>query len=390
MSMTSVNPAAEGTRSTRGRAPVATLIRKGEMMDAEVNEVNVLSAEGQHDQATLSCISSTLENTDGFVDSTFSFYFGAAPRATLFQGYIVGVTDEQEAQGQLSFKLTVLGASKVMYEGKPRFWANKSVPDAVRELASANGLGFYGHPQSYLWRSLTQTEESDWTAVTRLAMRSGWVVYYRFGCLLLYNPNTLYDSSGEYTMLVSSGTNAVSEDSADARNMISFEATEDAEVLPENLGKRFAYFTTGNEVQIKEQGGKYKGFIFETDAVIRNQDEAAAVVTAADTSISGWRIHAVARIWGDADIFPGMCVGIKTTTGYSKNDGKWLVRTVSHQGDRKSYQTQLVLSRPKNWVASGGLPYRPFWEEEMTSTRARPYLQESGGKWLSSWRTVAA
>lgn len=389
MSMTSVNPTAGETRNTRGRAPVATLVRKGEMMDAEVTEVNVLFAEGQHDQAILSCISSTLENTDGFVDSTFSFYFGAAPRATLFQGYIVAVTDEQEAQGQLSFKLTVLGASKVMYEGKPRFWANKTVPDAVRELASANGLGFYGHSQSYLWRALTQTEESDWSAVNHLALRCGWVVYYRFGCLLLYDPGNLYNNSGEYTTLVSSQSNESIDDSADARNLISFEATEDAEVLPENLGKRFAYFTTGNEVQIKEQGGDYKGFVFETDATIRNQEEAAAVVTAADTNIGGWRIHALARIWGDADIFPGMCVGIKTTTGYSKNDGKWLVRTVSHQGDRKSYQTLLAMSRPKNWVASGGVSYRPFWEEDMTSTRARPYLQESQGKWLSSWRTAA-
>ena len=168
-------------RSTRGRAPVSTLMRYGEEMDATVTEMVVLYAEGQHDQAVLSCISSTLENTDGFIDSTFSFYFGAAPRASLFQGYITGVTDEQEAQGQLSFKLTVLGATKVMFEGKPRFWANKSVPDAIRELASANQLGFYGHTHNFVWRALAQTEESDWKMVNRLAERIGWVVYSRFG-----------------------------------------------------------------------------------------------------------------------------------------------------------------------------------------------------------------
>lgn len=390
MSMTSLNPAAAGARSTRGRAPVSTLMRSNELLDATVTEMQVQYAENQHDQATLSCISPTLENTDGFVDSIFSFYFGAAPRATLFQGYITAVTDEQEAQGQLSFKLTVLGASKVMYEGKPRYWTNKTVPDAIRELAAANQLGFFGHNQNYTWRALTQTEESDWSAVKRLTGRIGWVLYYRLGCLLCYDPNTLYQNSGEYTTLVSSQTNSEITDEAESRNMISFEATEDAEVLPQSLGKKFGYFTTANDVQVKEQTGEFKGFIYETSSTVRDQGEADAYLKAADDSIDGWRSHGVARIWGDADIFPGMCVGIKTTTTgrYSKNDGRWLVRSVSHQGDRQSYQTQMLLSRPDNWVSYLGSTYRPFWEEDMTTTRARPYLQESQGKWISSWRSV--
>ena len=387
MSMTTVNPTGAEARSTRGRAPVSTLLRFGQDMDATVTEMAVAYAEGQHDQAVLSCISSTLENTDGFVDSTFSFYFGTAPRASLFQGYITGVTDEQDAQGQLSFKLTILGATKVMYEGTPRFWSNKLVPDAVRDLASANKLGFYGHTHNFTWRALAQTEQSDWSAINSLADRIGWVVYSRFGCVLLYDPNRLYNTSGEYTTLTASSANRDDTDTADSRNMIEFQANEDSEVLAKSLGRKFGYFTTNNDPQIKQQAGEYKGFRFETEVTVRDQEEATAYISAADMDIQGWRIHAVARIWGDADIYPGMCVGIKTTTGYSKNDGKWLVRAVSHQGDRKSYQTQLTLSRPKNWVAGGGIPYRPFWEEDMTTTRARPYLQESQGKWLSSWRT---
>jgi hypothetical protein len=389
MSMTSVNPQTGGARSTRGKAPVSTLMFKGDVLDDTVTEMNVLFAEGQHDQATLACISSTLENTDGFVDAPFSFYFGVAPRASLFQGYITAVTDEQDAAGQLSFKLTVLGASKVMFEGKPRYWANKTVPDAVRELATANQLGYYGHSQTFSWRALAQTEESDWTMVKRLADRIGWVVYYRFGCVLFYEPNNLYHNSGEYTRLTSGQTNQ-STDTADARNMIEFEATEDAEVLPQNMGMKFGYFTTAGDPQTKQQSGEFKGFRFETSFAVRDQDEATAYISAADNDINGWRNHAVARIWGDSDIYPGMCVGIVTVTSgrYAKNDGRWLVRGVSHQADRQSYQTQLVLSRPANWVAYLGNTYRAFWEENIASTRSRPYLQESQGKWLSSWRTT--
>lgn len=388
MSMTSADPTAGQARNTRGKAPVATLMRSGVLMDATVTDMAVNYAEGQHDQATLSCVSSTLENTKDFVDSTFSFYFGVAPRSSLFQGYIVAVTDEQEAQGQLSFKLTLLGASKAMFTGTPRYWVNKAVPDAVRDLTSTNLLGLYGHTQSFVWRTLAQTEESDWQMVLSLAKRIGWVVYYRFGVILLYEPNSLYIDSGEYTKLAASSTNPDTSDSAESRNMISFQATEDAEVLPQNLGKRFGFFTTANDVQVKEQSGTFKGFVFETGTTVRDQDEASVFITAADSSISSWRIHAVARIWGDADIYPGMCVSIQTSTTYSKNDGRWLVRSVSHQADRQQYQTQLLLSRPKNWVGSGLLAYRPFWEQNMASTRARPFLQESQGKWYSSWRAA--
>lgn len=388
MTMTSVNPTAGQARSTRGSAPVATLMRSGVAFDATVNDVSVKYAEGQHDQAVLTCVSTTLENTDGFVDSTFSFYFGAAPRSSLFQGYITAVSDSQDAQGQLSFKLTILGATKVMFEGKPRYWLNKAAPDAVKEIANANMLGYFGTTQTYTWRALTQTEESDWQMINQLAKRVGWVVYYRFGIVLFHNPNDLYTYNGEYTRLVSSQTNPDTSDTYENRNMIEFQATEDAEILPQNLGKKFGFFTTADEVQIQQQTGEYKGYTYETGVPIRDQEEAAAFITAADTSINGWPVHAVARIWGDADIYPGMCVGVQTSTTYSKNDGRWLVRSVSHQADRQSYQTQLLLSRPKNWVGSGLLAYRPFWEQDMTSTRARPYLQEIQGKWYSSWRTT--
>lgn len=389
MTMTAIDPSAgQEARSTRGATPVATLMRSGVILDATVNDLTVQYAENQHDQATLSCVSATLENTDGFVDSTFSFYFGVAPRSALFQGYISAVSDSQDAQGQLSFKLTVLGASKVMFGGQPRYWSNKTVPDAARELAAANMLGYYGTSQSYAWRALAQTEESDWQMINQLAKRVGWVVYSRFGVVLLYDPNSLYANSGEYTSLVASQTNPENEDTYESRNMISFQANEEAEVLPQNLGKKFGYFTTADDVQITQQAGEFKGFLYETSVTVRDQEEATALISAADTSINGWPIHASARIWGDADIYPGMCVGIVTSTTWSKNDGRWLVRAVSHQADRQTYQTQLLLSRPKNWVRSGLLGYRPFWEEDMTSTRARPFLQESQGKWYSSWRTT--
>ena len=86
MSMTTVNPTGAEARWTRGRAPVSTLCVVGELTGRHGDGDGRAYAEGQHDQAALSCVSSTLENTDGFVDSTLSFYFGTAPRASYVPG----------------------------------------------------------------------------------------------------------------------------------------------------------------------------------------------------------------------------------------------------------------------------------------------------------------
>ena len=249
---------------------------------------------------------------------------------------------------------------------------------------AANQLGFFGHHQTFTWRALTQTEESDWTMVKKLAKRIGWVVYYRFGCVLLYDPNNLYTQLGRVHQ-----ARLQPDQPRDLR--LGRHSEHDrvpgdrgrSEVLPQNLGKKFGFFTTDNDPQIQQQTGEFKGFPFETSFTVRDQEEAAAYITAADNDISGWRIHAVARIWGDADIYPGMCVGVMTvaTEVLQATTAGGSLESVSHQADRQSYQTQLVLSRPDNWVATSATRYRPFWEEDMTSTRSRPYLQESQGKW---------
>ena len=106
---------------------------------------------------------------------------------------------EDKAQGgtvSLSFTMSVLGPTKVMFEGTPKFWSNKSVPSAVRDLAAKNQLGYTGHDHIHLWSALAQTRESDCTIILAFAKRIGWQIYNRYGVVMCYDPVKLFNESG--------------------------------------------------------------------------------------------------------------------------------------------------------------------------------------------------
>ena len=389
MSMTQIDPTAGGSaaRSTRGRTPVWHPRLRGEDFDVDVNEMTMTLTEGQHHAATLTCVSETLENTDDFVDAPISFYWGVAPRTEPFYGYVTDVSEEQQSHGSLSFKLSLLGATKVMFEATPRFWTNKTATSAARDLCAFNRLGFGGHDAPFVWSSLAQTEESDWTMLRKLARRCGYALFVRYGVVLFYDPLRLYQESGSYTSLISGLDDLGSTD----RNMINFEAHTSADVLQGNLGTRIGYFTTSDTVQVTKQIGEYRGYLFETDLTVRNQSEADEYMKSLDRSMQTWSENGIARIWGDADIFPGMVVDVQTSrTGrYGKTDGRWLVRSVGHQADRQQFQTILFLTRDKKHIATDDTVYRPFWDDEATGSRPKPKVTLAEEEWISSWRATA-
>ena len=382
MSMTQVDPGAGGgARNTRGRTPVWGPRLNGEELDISVTDITMTLSEGKHDSAVLSCVSSTLEDTEDMLDQPLSFYFGVPPHTELFQGYITDISSEQKSQASLSFTLTMLGPTKMVFEGKPRFWSNKSVFTAAGELATANLLGFGGHAHPFLWSALAQTEESDWEMINKLARRIGWSVFSRYGVVLLYNPNRLYQEKAVYTRLVSNNSDLGDDD----RNLIEFSATEFAKVTKENLGSRLGYFN-GTDVVTMTQPGEFKGYIQETNAVLYSQPEAKAYMDGLDVRLDSWSQNAIARMFGDADIFPLMCVEIATVREkyvYSKYDGKWLVRAVAHKADNQSFQTVLYLTRPDpSAYPPMSSTFHPFWTDEQ---RTRPYLTLHEERWVSSW-----
>jgi hypothetical protein len=382
--MTNLDTSPVTARDTRGITPVRRLMMNGEALDVRINEAALSFVPGQHDQAKLTCTSSELETTEGMLDSCLSFAFGQAPRIETFWGYIVDVEEHQDSQGMLSFVLTVHGPTKVMYEGAPRYWVNQTIPDAIRNLVYRNLLGYAGHAHTHVWSALAQTQESDWQMLNRLARRIGFTVFHRYGVIMVQDALQVVNDDGIYTRLVAGGSG---DGLSDDRYLIEFQPSEKADVAKENLGIKYGYFTTNNRVQVATQPGEFKGYIFEADTVLRDQTESEVYTEAIDRATEDWKQHSMARIWGDADIYPGMNVEVVTSSPRylrAQYDGKWMVKAIGHQMDNQQFQTMLYLCRPSSDVSESLRPYRSFWADD-TLGRSRPNLTLEEDRWVSSW-----
>ena len=209
-----------------------------------------------------------------------------------------------------------------------------------------------------------------------LANRLGWTVFSRYGVVLCWDPYKLFTEQGSYCTLQSSQDQDF--DATAERRLIDFTPQEASEENPDSMGKQIAYFADNDQVQTVKESGVHSKYKFVTNFVIRNAEEAQIYVNA-DEAEDSWKQQATARIWGDADIYPGMSVDVITAnpTYYrSKFDGRWLVIKIQHKMDTSQFQTQLYLIRPDNKTSIRHDPYEPFW---VTAGKPKPVLslQES-------------
>ena len=378
-------------RPTRGRTPIYRLMIEGVLEDLSVTEAAFVFGEGIHDSASLSVTSTERTSTEGIVDKPISFFFGSAPRSEIFCGYITKVTEEQTDAGVLAWKMDVMGATKPMQVGTPRYWTGKTIPRAVRDLTHAAYLGYTGHAQGYRWPALAQTSESSWKTACQFASRLGWSLFNRYGIVMCYDPLLLFQESGAYMSLISETYNIARTEIDDERSLLQFDPSEESEDTIEQYGYKVGYFQD-RAVQIATQRGRHASYRFMAEMVARNAEEAQIYVESEASDASGWPQHAMARILGNAALYPGMCVDVLTTDQRyyrGKFNGRWLILAVNHAMDRQSFQSNLALVRPADHtqVYDGG--YDPFWQR---LGRARPMLTINEDKWVSSWAnpTVAA
>ena len=371
-------------RATRGRTPIFRPQMNGEDFPITVQEATFMLGAGQHDSALLKCTSTELTTTDGMLNSTIAFYWGQAPRTELFCGYIVNVEEVEVGKGNINFTLDVMASTQPMQAGRPRFWRSKTVPSAVQALAYTNALGFHSHDDTYLWPALAQTDESDWTTANLLSDRLGWSIFSRYGVVMCYDPAKLHKDQGVYTTLVSAQDQADFDPTFD-RRLIEFNPQEKSKSVPSNYGFQIAYFTDNGDVQVTKQSGTFKRYKFVTNFCVNGAEEADIYANGEASRPSSWDQSADARMWGDSDIYPGMCVDVVTSnTRYlrQKFDGRWLVQAVGHHMDVQQFQTQLSLVRPSSTAPITQDPYRSFWD---VAGKARPTLSLQNGVWQSSW-----
>jgi len=398
-------------RNTQGKTPVYRPMVNGEDLDITVSKLQVSLAEFQHDAITIVATSNTLTETTNLAGKAISFYFGLSPHTELFCGYIDSVKDEptQTGAGLLSFTMTCLGATKAMQDGAPRFWVNSTIPQVVENMAYRSLLGFHGHGHPLAWPTLVQTEESDWKLVSNLAKRLGWGLYNRYGVVMLYNPKSLFEQNGAFIQLISSQYSSTAFVDYE-RALIEFTPVEESGTAYRQIGRKIAYFNDNTVQTVTQQGDSYTVFKYLTDVVARGPQEAELYANATSYLASSWSQQAMARVLGNANLFPGMSVDIYTTNPkYYKDryNGRWLIRGVQHTADRQTFQTELALSRPAG-SGTAGTPYVPFWNQisgfipvtagsshsyanaapppgTLPPLKPRPVMLLNQGRWQSSW-----
>jgi hypothetical protein len=374
-------------RKTQGVTPVYRTTVNGADLDISVSRLEVSLAEFQHDVVTISCTSPTITDTTTLIGSAISFYFGLSPHTELFYGYVGTAKEEQSSAGAglLTFTLECLGTTKELQTGSPRSWVNSTIPQAVEGLAYRGSLGFHGHPHTLTWPMLAQTEETDWRIAGNYTKRLGWSLFNRYGVLMCYDPLKLFKDNGSFIDLVSSQYSSTAFEDYE-RALVDFTPVEESNVSYRQLGLKVAYFNKDNTVQsITQEGDKYEVFRYLTNVIARSPEEASIYVNAPRYTTTSWPQQASARVLGNANLYPGMCVNIFTSNPKfyrNRYNGRWLIRGVQHVADRQTFQTQLALCRPDSATGSTGMPYVPFWNQ---ASKSRPTMMLNDGQWLSSW-----
>jgi len=194
----------------------------------------------------------------------------------------------------------------------------------------------------------------------------------------------LFQGNGAYTQLISSSYSSTRFEDYE-RALVEFTPVEESNVSYQNIGLKVSLFNNGVVQTVTQRGEDYEIFKYLTNVVARTPAEAEVYANASTYAASAWSQQAMARVLGNASLFPGMCVDVYTANPkYYKDryNGRWLIRGVTHSADRQQFQTQLALCRPSSSVGVEGGPYVPFWTQ---ASKARPTMTLSEGQWVSSW-----
>ena len=109
----------------------------------------------------LDCTSTTLTDTEGMLDSTICFFYGQAPRTELFR---VTSSAWRRAGGHRCNCLHPPPARPDEGDAErpaPLSGSTRPFPRRSKDIANSNLLGVTTHAQTFVWKSLAQTEESD-------------------------------------------------------------------------------------------------------------------------------------------------------------------------------------------------------------------------------------
>jgi hypothetical protein len=385
-------------RVNRKTKAISRVLSEGTALALTVIEADVDLVEDQHQAALL-----TVTSSDSSMDfaslpgKRVEFDYGFLGDSAKFQGYFYSVTPQQKVQDQRVIDtqlIQCLGPSMVFKANIPRFFSDMTCTQALQRIVNESQLGFNDEYRNdyMIWRSLAQTDESDWQMIIYLADRLGCSVVMSRGVVRLIDYKTVMSRE----MPTRSYRRAENMPSfatpigAQANRILEFTPSNATATDPFYTPTSMAYLAGQQAVAVPQDPTPGQRFIpqFRTDLPARSADEAEQIQNG--YYIPDWVQEADVTLLGDAVLEPGVNISIanRASRGNVKRpqyDGMWYVREVHHEVTNQRFLTKLHVARTGDRAYNVRQPI-PFW---IGDKRGVPSMRPSGdGQWLSSWRGV--
>lgn len=92
-----------------------------------------------------------------------------------FYGYVHHV-EPNKTPGTNFTTVTLIGASYVMKETRQKVYLNTTADQVVKKIANKHGFAFFSEPSERVYPQISQSGQSDWQLINRLAKQIGYTV----------------------------------------------------------------------------------------------------------------------------------------------------------------------------------------------------------------------
>jgi len=363
--------------------PIHRVAFDGMPFDISPLSCTIRQSIGQHEQVEIKMTPVNGLSLESGAYRTLSFTWDVNS-AGRFYGYVTdySVGARGNAPGTV-VSVTAMGTSFVMKTGRPRFFTNNTVAEAIARVVADAQLGFVDEfgKDHYVWPQLAQTDESDWEFINDLATREGSQVLITDGVVRLIDPKSVLSRTEPVLVL----TNSMAATPQDIAGLFDFTATQYTNRLPSSYTPTVAFLSDRKVQTVPGSSGMYQyQQYFSAERPLRNKEEAelAQINMPVD-----WTQKAEARVSGSAKLTPGTVTAVQSGIRAAKNqpyDGFWYVTDATHIMAKQSFQSKVSLAR----VVSGSRRSMPYPSKNWwVDPRGRPTLVLNNvGNWISTWR----
>lgn len=356
-------------KSSYPNAPDVAVVISGQSVDyTTIQKITLDVHENMHDLATITFT--------GLIPKGVTDYIGAPvyisisineSRFTEFHGYISFIEPVMETRKGLvnnspiqTAVVTCMGASFTMTSKKNRTWENITISQLVQQVADQYNYSFAVPNDSFTWKRLLQSQQSDWEFLKNTCNNAGYYVTTSNTHIHVYDPFKAFARQMPYVELLTVRGSQGDLQYAPGRIMefrgIFGDITDEGDVFKYTF---IGIDSAGTLVTADSSAEDFTslGELYErkyTSEVTTNVDSIEMLNRLTNASTKRYYpFNATVKVTGVPDPVPGSVVKVDNYNSYF--DGYWLVRGVRHEITRSNYMTELTIATDST---NGSLPER--------------------------------